>query len=128
MSLSVAAGDGETQYYTKPAKDLQSDIRIVGREILGNLKDTDDTYKVFDQDTAQHHLVLKLTSDNESTIETKMEGGSTVMKDYVTVDDGFCVYAITSKDDQKIHVKVTKGDTDSAEIIYDLSKLVLEES
>ena len=80
-------------------------------------------YQTFVGDTANHHLVLKLESDGDK-IETKMTGGDTKMHDYVVVDDGWCVYSITNKGEQKIHVKVTKSNN-SIEKVYDLSNLTL---
>lgn len=46
------------------------------------------------------------------------------MRDYVTVDDGFCVYSITDKDQQKIYVKATKN-SGFTEKIYSLTGLTL---
>ncbi len=126
ISLSVEPGDGETLYYDKTGNELQSDIRIDGTSISGTLNSVDD-YKTFSKDTSKHHLVLKLAAPDGGTIETKMTGGSTVMKNYVTVDDGYCVYSVTNKDAQKIYVKVTKSDK-SVEKIYDLSGLTLGEA
>lgn len=124
-SLSVEPDNGETEYYNKRASELQSDIVIWNRAISGTLHYVDG-YSLFDGDTAKHHLVLKLTADGGVTIETKMTGGATVMKGYVTVSDGYCVYSVTDKDHQKIYIKASK-DGKSIENIYDLSDLVLED-
>lgn len=123
IGLSVEPGDRETQYYNKPASELQSGVEVHDTWITGTLKKTVG-YSLFDGDNADHHLVLKLESSDAEKIETKMVGGATVMKDYVTVDDGFCVYSVTEKNKQKVFVKVTKGDK-STEYIYSLSGLTL---
>ena len=124
ISLSVTPGDGETSYYDKTGNELQSDVTIDGKFIRGTLNYLDN-YTTFLGDTAKHHLVLKLSSEDADKIETKMTGGQpSVMKDYVQVSDGFCVYSVTDEDGQKIHVKVTKGGK-SAETIYDLTGLTL---
>ena len=123
ISLVVKAGDSGTDFYGKKGSELQSGITISGTKISGTLLKTTD-YHTFGGDTANHHLVLSLASDNAEKIETKMTGGSLVMQDYVTVTDGYCVYSVTEKDTQKIYVKGTKG-VDSDEKIYDLSGLTL---
>lgn len=123
ISLSVTPGDRETSYYTKTGSEIQSGVHIHDTSIFGTLNKLED-YKTFDQDTAQHHLVLKFSAKNADKLETKMTGGSLVMKDYVTVDDGFCVYSVTEPETQKVYVKATKNGN-SVEEIYDLSGLVL---
>lgn len=125
IGLSVKPGDGGTSYYGKRGDELQSNVGISDTKITGSLKYVDG-YSTFDQDTSKHHLVLALTASDADKIETKMTGGSTVMKSYVTVDDGYCVYSVTDKDKQKIYVRATKG-KGSVEKVYDLSGLTLEQ-
>lgn len=126
ISLSVEAGDGETSYYEHTANEYQSGIEITDTEIKGTLNKLDGVV-LFKGDTANHHLVLKLAATGADKLETKMTGGSTVMKNYVTVSDGFCVYSITNKDQQKIYVKATKNG-ESVEKIYSLTGLTLAEA
>ena len=125
ISLIVEAGDDGTQYYEHTASELQSGISITGIEIKGTVNKVSGIVN-FVGDNTDYHLVLKLTADGGVTIETKMTGGATVMKGYVTVDDGYCVYSVTDKDHQKIYVKASK-DGKSIENVYDLSGLVLED-
>lgn len=125
ISLSVTPGDGETPYYEKTGDDLQSDVWIDGTTIRGVLKYVDG-YSPVPDDTAKHHLVLKLSADGAEKIETKMTGGPLIMTDYVTVDDGWCVYSVSNKDIQKIYVKATK-DGETLEKVYDLIGLTLAE-
>lgn len=125
ISLSVTPGDGETSYYEKTGNDLQSDVWVDGTTIRGVLNYVDDYSPVLG-DTAKHHLVLKLSATGAEKIETKMTGGPLIMKDYVTVDDGWCVYSVTNKDIQKIYVKVTKNG-ETLEKVYDLIGLTLAE-
>lgn len=124
ISLAVEPDNGETEYYSKRASELQSNVTIRNRSISGTLHHVDG-YSLFDGDNAKHHLVLKLTADGGATIETKMTGGATVMKNYVTVSDGYCVYSVTDKDSQKVYVKASKNGK-SIENVYDLTGLDLE--
>lgn len=123
ISLSVEAGDGETSYYGHTANELQTGIVVTEDAIKGTLNNVPGVVN-FEGDNADHHLVLKLRADSAEKLETKMTGGNLVMKDYVTVTDGFCMYSVTDKDQQKIHVKATKGEL-STEKTYSLSQLVL---
>ena len=73
-----------------------------------------------------HFLVLTFDPQEEETVETKIAGGPSVMRDYVDATiDKYCVYRIQDKYQQKIYVKTTKN-MKSVEEIYDLSKLTLE--
>lgn len=125
ISLSVDAGDGETQYYGHAANELQSGIVVSDNAIVGTLNKVPGIVN-FKGDTSDYHLVLTLKADGADKLETKMTGGSLVMKDYVTVTDGFCMYSITNKDQQKIYVKATKNGK-SVEKIYSLTGLTLAE-
>ena len=109
ISLSVDAGDGETQYLGKSANELQSGIVISGDSISGTLNYIDN-YTKFSSKASErkgNYLVLKLSSEN-GTVITKITGNGASGKD-VTVNDGFCVYRVTSTE-QKIEVKATKDD------------------
>ena len=93
--------------------------------IYGNLKNITD-YVQFDPSAPDkqsgHFLVLDLASEGGATIQTKVIGGDS--EDWVTVDDGFCVYRIKNTQ-QKIAVKTTKTEQ-STERTYDLSNLILD--
>lgn len=93
--------------------------------IYGNLKNVAG-YEQFNPSAPEqqsgHFLVLDLASEGGATIQTKIIGGDS--EDWVTVDDGFCVYRIKNTQ-QKIVVKTTKTEQ-STERTYDLSNLILE--
>ena len=128
IGLSVKAGDGESNYFGVPAKDLQSGVVISGLKVSGTLH-KQEKFEAFNpsdpSEQTGYYLVLKLDGDPDATIKTQMTGGSSKGKE-VTVDDGFCIYLIKEPSEQKIVVKIENGE-DSVERTYDLSGLVLDE-
>lgn len=126
ISATVEAGDSGTEYLNKPASELQENIRIINTNISGTLHKVDDFVDFNPDEPSEqsgHYLVLKMAPLEEATIKTKIIGGT---KPEVTVDDGFCVYRIKDKNSQKIQISTTKGES-TATIVYDLSRLILEE-
>lgn len=128
-SITVAPTASNASRRGVEASKLQSDIAIVGNSIKGTSKKISedpgwepDTWSL--EESTGNFLVLDLKASEGETIKTKVQGG--VHDEFVTVDDGFCIYRLTDTSSQKIVVQGEIGGKQSKNITYDLTKLTLE--
>lgn len=113
---------GESEVYTHRASDFQSNILVKNEAISGTLKSVEGITEFPEGEQDGHFLALALTAKEGTTIKTKVING---VHDEVTVEDGFCLYRITDKDNQKIQVNY-EGEGVKLTSVYDLSGLVME--
>ncbi|MBR6987537.1 MAG: hypothetical protein IKH82_05655 [Clostridiales bacterium] len=109
--------------------DLQSDIKIDGSVITGNLKYVTG-YTGFSGDPAEqegNYIALHAETDFEAD-EITLEVINGTVGHPVTLDsDGLMIVRITNKDTQKIRIVATKGSRTRIKL-YDLSGLKLAEA
>lgn len=109
--------------------DLQSDIKVDGSVITGNLKYVTG-YTGFSGDPAEqegNYIALHAETDFEAD-EITLELINGTVGHPVTLDsDGLMVVRITNKDTQKIRIVATKGSRTRIKL-YDLSGLKLAEA
>lgn len=122
LEVTVQALGDDEQRYGKRVGDLQENIQIQDAAITGTLKYATGVaaFDVGEQDG--NFLVLGLTAKPGVTIKTKVVGGT---HGETLVDDGFCMYRITNKDEQRIEVR-TEGDGEGVTHTYDLSGLTTQ--
>lgn len=118
---TVSVPADETQYYSKPVSELQTNVAINGTKITGTLNYVAD-YSGFSKDKAKqsgNYLALAMSATNDGTITVQLLNGMGEPKE---VKDGYLVVRITNPKTQKLSVVFSKEDyTDSVE--YDLSGL-----
>ena len=128
IGLAIKAMDSEAEpYFSRKVSELQSKIVIndAARTIRGTLNYIEG-YDLFSDSSKDHGNFLALNFSAEDEVEIKValrEKNGAYLKEPVVVDDGFCVFRITSND-QKLVVIYTKDDN-SGEVVYDLSGLTL---
>ena len=109
--------------------DLQSEIKIDGSVITGNLKYVTG-YTGFSGDPAEqegNYIALHAETDFEAD-EITLEVINGTVGHPVTLDsDGLMIVRITNKDTQKIRIVATKGSRTRIKL-YDLSGLKLAEA
>lgn len=121
-AVTVTPVEGTLTKYDKRVDELQQDITINGKAISGTLKYATGITAFPENEQNGHFLVLALEAD-EGTIKTKILNGA--HDEEITVDDGFCMYRITDKDQQQIQVRcdgVENGRTD----VYTLDGLTCQ--
>ena len=129
IGLAIKAMDsGAEPYFSRKVSELQSGIVVneKARTITGTLYHVED-YDLFSDPSKDHGNFLALNFSAEEDVKIKValrEKNGAYLTDPVVVDDGFCVFRITSND-QKLVVSYKKDDQ-SGEVVYDLSDLVLK--
>ena len=128
LTLNVTVPDGDTSYYGKRCEELQEKVAIGDTEITGTLKYATGVQIMLHEPKYQegNYLALDFSAQPEDAeIQVELQGGEPINPGLNKVDDGYCVFRITDKDAQTIHVVATK-DSQKIEKTYGLSHLVLE--
>lgn len=120
--------EGSKTFSGKRADEIQTGVVVSDTEVTGTLNYFEDFQQAFPANESLQHgnyLVLEFTSEPQETkIEVELQGGETVMKSPAVVDDGWCIFHVTSTE-QKLHVIGTYK-TKKFDKIYSLSQLVLK--
>ena len=128
ISLAIKAmNSGAEPYFSRKVSELQSGVVVnnAARTITGVLNYIEN-YNLFGDVSKDHGNFLALefsAEDVEIKVALRDKDGS-YMREPVVVDDGFCVFRVTSND-QKLVVSYSK-DENSGEVVYDLSGLILK--
>lgn len=126
--LTVTASDGsKTITGNRHVNEFQSEVTVNDSDITGTLLYAEyrEAFPSHEPLQTGHYLVLDLSADEEAEVQTELQGGDTVMKGLVDVDDGWCVYHITDPQTQKVRVVATRG-SKVTEKLYSLASLVLQ--
>ena len=126
--VTTSVPEGSKTYYGKRADELQSDVTVKDTEITGTLKYAEGVQIMLHEPKYQegNFLVLDFNAEPEETeIEVELQGGEPINPGLNKVDDGYCVFRITDKDTQKIHVVGTNG-SKKFDKVYSLTNLTVE--
>ena len=126
--VKVTVPEGSKTFSGKRADEIQTNINVTDTEITGTLNYFKDFKEAFPANESLQHgnyLVLEFNADpsDGTKIEVELQGGETIMKSPVTVDDGWCIFHVTSNE-QKLHVIGTNG-SKKYDKVYSLENLVL---
>ena len=126
--VTTSVPEGSKTYYGKRADELQSRVTVKDTEITGTLKYAEGVQIMLHEPKYQegNFLALDFSVKPESaTIEVELQGGEPINPGLNEVDDGYCVFRITDKDTQKIHVVGTNG-SKKFDRVYSLTNLTVE--
>ena len=125
--VNVTAPAGDKIYCGKQANNIQQNLVVGDSEITGQLFYFDSFPEAFPANESLQHgnyLVLDFSAEPADTIiKVELQGGNTVMKEPVVVDDGWCIFHVTSSE-QKLHV-IGEYNHQTYDKIYDLTNLHL---
>ncbi len=125
--VNVTAPAGDKIYCGKQANNIQQNVVVGDSEITGQLFYFDSFPEAFPANVSLQHgnyLVLDFSAEPaDTTIKVELQGDETVMKEPVVVDDGWCIFHVTSKE-QKLHV-IGEYNHQTYDKIYNLNNLSL---
>lgn len=129
--VSIAAPDGNTDFWGTKASDLQTGVTVSGNNITGTLKYLSSGQLVTDWG-AGNFLAIAFSASNWSaytSVKVGLENSAgSGLAELINDPDKMSVFKVSNKDMQRLMVVLTNSTGATNTIYYNLDGLTCEES